>query len=594
MSASRHHEIQRLSKTRNETIQKLNSFILEEMRSRLNREMSKDEQDRIIRDFYLFLYLLIRSRSKLGAQMLTAKEIMPSDMLHPEQILKESLKDTAPALRDVEGRVFGGIFTKIDDSLKEFILDLSSSTFCIQIMNLDPDCQCLERMEFSKVMMLLDTNTLMALICPTRPEHVVARDFINLSRSLGTKLYFTKRTIDEYRQVLEKSNEIYKSLNVPPRLLGSIDDTFISSFSLELKMKPKQTWEGYYYRMRQLGGAIEKRFGIKIFGEEYNEILDYDYFQTLVEAVSSCYETLRGTAKKEEVAAHDAFHLILVRELRKKQEKTIFGPTSWFASLDYTLIWADKILDSFNPSNAPSTMNCDIWIQMITPFLGPDLRDKEAPRVFADLLASQFTVIPKRIKREDLKRIQGEWMNYDLLDEADLREILAEGFVKEYKKQVKKLIEEGEDIITAKKDFEFKLNLKLNQILNRKMQNLVSEVKNTKVESRAVERRLNEQMQSLREELETSRTRSKTLKSELSDEHKIKKTWRHASGILGTILLLANLLLLTSGQMELTIFSVPYFLGSSVVTAVLLMIAIAYEKVEVALRILLNIGKETK
>ena len=64
------------------------------------------------------------------------------------------------------------------------------------------------------------------------------------------------------------------------------------------------------------------------------------------------------------------------------------------------------------------------------------------------------------------------------------------------------------------------------------------------------------------------------------------------SGILGTLLLIINLLSFTIGQIQLTVFSVAYLLGSFVVTAVLLIIAIAYEKVEVALKILLNIGKE--
>jgi len=163
--------------------------------------------------------------------------------------------------------------------------------------------------------------------------------------------------------------------------------------------------------------------------------------------------------------------------------------------------------------------------------------------------------------------IRGEWMNYSLLNEVDLRDILAEQFVREYKKQVKALVEEGADTSTLTRDFETKLSLRVNEVVDRKMRNM-------------------------KEELENTKSKSQTLESKLTEEIRIKKVFRYVSGILAAIVVLLNCGLLGSGQMELTVFSVIYLLGSLVVAGVLLMIAIAYERVEVALKVLLKIGKE--
>ena len=76
------------------------------------------------------------------------------------------------------------------------------------------------------------------------------------------KLVFTKRTLEEFRNVLLASNDRYLQLKTSRLdLLARIDDPFISTFAAEKMANPDLVWDRYYYRMRQAQKEIRRRMG---------------------------------------------------------------------------------------------------------------------------------------------------------------------------------------------------------------------------------------------------------------------------------------------------------------------------------------------
>ena len=573
-------QLSELINRRKEQIELLSSNFIQEVKSSLKREASSEDIEIVNKKLFVFLSDLLIPRSKFSAALLTGRKIELPEDIEAETVLKKTLSDVASAdLKGALKKAFVSLFQKMDENLKKVLFDIVENLYLLEVLNIDPECNCLQRVEFSKIKFFIDTNTIIYLLCSTDPRpHKISSDFMSICRSLGTQVFVSDLTMSEYNHVLENSNAVYKDISIPSSLLGDYPDPFVSSYAEEVKQHPSETWEGYYLRMKRLGGDIEKVEGIKRFEYDWNELFKKAFFAEIVKAVTDCAKIHRGYPKHEVVARHDAAHLILVREMRKNQKSTIFGPNAWFASLDHTLICAEKFVDKYCPSNAPSTMNCDIWIQMIAPFLSTSMREASAPEIFSNFISSQFWVVRERVNYENLKIIQGDWLKYSRLNEHDLREILSEKFVKNYVGVAKGYIGEDKEIPEDVKDrFEKELAVKIDKILAEK----IGEIEN----------RLRDKEGKLKElEAENQRVKSDRQMSDV----KTRMFWRQVAGVLGALLFLANIYLLGTGQMALTLYSVPYLLGSWLTICVLLMIAIAYERVAVVLKMIFNLGGKRK
>jgi hypothetical protein len=568
---------------RKNQIEKISNQVIEKVKSEYTQEIKVEDLDIITKKFFLILSKIIIPRGKVSAALLTGIGTEIPENLQIQNALKETLKDV-PNL-DLKMAINNAIFKffqEMNDETAKFLFDISENIFLLEVLNLDPECQSLQRIEFSKISLFLDTNVVMSLICSHDPKRKsIASEFAQICSSLGINLYVTNQTMIEYNYVLDCADKNFKEIDIPARFLRDYDDSFIASYVEELQQSPAQTWEGYYLRMKKLGGDFENKFKASRFKENREEILQFNFFKEVADKVSECSKIHRGSKKNEPVSNHDAYHLLLVRELRKGVTETIFGPKTWFASLDNSLICVDKFIDNYYDDKTPSTMNCDVWIQMMAPFMSSDVREQEMCEIFASLISSQFLAARDRINYEKLKIIQGEWLNYSRLNENDLREILATQFVENYIGIVTKLTKEEKEIPNElKQDFEKQLDVKIDEILNRKIEKIENEVRQKEIEIKKLEK----QAQQIEESSKTKIDRTKTF-------------WRQIAGILGIILAGVNILFMYSiyvGQTALTTYSIPYILGSWLVTCILLMIAIAYDQIQVVLKMIWDFSKGGK
>jgi hypothetical protein len=64
------------------------------------------------------------------------------------------------------------------------------------------------------------------------------------------------------------------------------------------------------------------------------------------------------------------------------------GPNSWFLTNDSTL---QKVEKEYHPKSIPSTIFGPYWIQMIAPFLSPDISSQDSSVVFATVFGMSLT-----------------------------------------------------------------------------------------------------------------------------------------------------------------------------------------------------------
>lgn len=560
------------------TWRRINGLIVSGTSKIYGAPLSKEQKETIRTNFNSFLATLFIERADIIAKLLTAKEVNIKKIRLPLTILANTIgymKDFR--LRSALKETIIKEFRNPSEEFATFLFRVSKNLTCIQVLNLDPECQHIERKALKEKILFLDTNMLMALLCKQIPEHKLAKECIRISQKLGIKLIYSERTLQEYRDVLKRSNIAYNHLQVSERFLESVDNDFIASFALEKKANRTLTWEGYYYRLRQPRKLLEKEFGIGFYDKKHREIIENPFFEEIAKTVSECYKKIKHRKKEEDVAEHDAYHLLLTRELRTKETASLFGPKHWFVTLDQTLYCVDETINKKMDytDKTPSNVLCDIWIEMISPFLTLNVRNKKAVKLFTEILSSRFVAMPFHINTNNLTEIQGDWVNYKWLETKDLVDVVNDKFVRQTVNQLRAARGKGEPIEELTSKLEERVKVKLDSILEAKMKTLEGRVQQLESVQKDKEK-LEERLQQVEASL-TDRERR------LDEEEKFRRRMRIVAGVLGTALIILNLvcgtIFLASGTSPLGVYTLVYMLGLSIIGGILILIAVAYEQV---------------
>ena len=189
---------------------------------------------------------------------------------------------------------------------------------------MDPSAEILTKPEFEKKVIFLDTNSLMGILCVNCYNHKTATELFNLSRELGVKFSVTSMTLKELKTVLDRSNERYALLNVPARILKRVNDEFISSYAYEKDVNASLTWQKYYERMSEPAFMLTKDFGIEIVNVDGVEVAEGKFFEIVTNEVSKVWKELRYNSKEDDIAEHDAFHLLYIKKLREDDKRNNF------------------------------------------------------------------------------------------------------------------------------------------------------------------------------------------------------------------------------------------------------------------------------
>lgn len=432
-----YEKMKETSTERRKVLASFESSIKAKMQTKLKKtSLDATDIDLVFEALYEFLVKWLHSESSFVANLLFYKKKVTAPDF-PTKILDEIVEKVQDSnLRQAIKNSILETFWESEKVSTGFLYEVLQSYLHLELLNIDPECRCLQRVAFSNKTLVLDTNILMALFLKRDLMHEGTIETLSLARDLGINLVFTKRTKQEWLWGLERASEEFRSIqDAKPSLLETLGNVFILSYLKENEINSSLTWQGFYLQMRQLEKFTSER-GIKYWYKkefELDKLPNKEFFDPLDGRVYSCAK-LRGNIKSKDVCEHDAYHLLLVRKLREEHPTDILGPSHWFLTYDTSLICADEGLNEFikAPFDPPSSMLANMWITMIAPFLGPEVPENRLADAFAHLMKTHFAIMPSGLSADQIIEVLGQWLPYKTLSGKDIEAILGDALVTKY------------------------------------------------------------------------------------------------------------------------------------------------------------------
>jgi len=348
-------------------------------------------------------------------------------------ILDDVLKTVEnESLRRIEKEAFIESISTPEDALSDLLYSLAQSYFYVQILHLDPECQQLTAESLRRKKVYLDTNVIHHSLTGIDKRNKAVDYALKLTASLGINTVLSERTKEEFIDLLESRKKAFgKGPNIPnnrfEKVSNSLEDGFLKDFLKKKAKSPNLTFERYADRLEEIETVLSNRYTTAFDESDYKDILENPDIHQLEDIVVE-EGMMFGLQKSDKVAEHDAFHILLVQELRKKSEGDILGPNFWFLTHDRSLLYAEKRYGKY--AKFPSSIFVDNWVQLISPLLSPK-QTKDARDAYIGLFASRLPVLSGAIDEEVLAAFQGKWMDDEDLKAKDVARIIGNRYIKD-------------------------------------------------------------------------------------------------------------------------------------------------------------------
>ena len=410
-----------------------------EIVARVKRKTSSDNSSHQVAlgMFRNFISGLLHTESNFIADILTSRKDV-HQILSPMEVLDNALSEVRDVnIREAIRRSIAEILVSSSREGIHILYETILNLVCLKMLSLDPSGSIWKGKDLSGEIFILDTNVLFALILIDHPQHELTDKIILTAKKLGVECVFTKRTVQEWLEVLEKANQRFRFLNnTRPSLLRKVEDIFIYSYFKRRETDSSLTWDQYYSEMKQVENLADN-LGIHVYEEKEEHISDAEGLRILEHLSSEVYRSGRRRLdvmfiKSGSVSEHDAYHLLLVRRLREEFPSKSLGPSCWFLTYDVSLLEADKALNSLlkSPHAAPSSLLVDTWALIASLFSDNHLEKENLAIIFIDLFRNHFATSLRGISASMIVEVLSPYLSYKSLSDDDLKAVLDDEHVK--------------------------------------------------------------------------------------------------------------------------------------------------------------------
>jgi hypothetical protein len=401
-------------------------------------EISDVASDNIIKCLFKFLAAVFDNLSINLARLISkspeeVKEV--SELLETNEMLEKSfepiedkilIKDSIRAVKD--------ILTEYEEKTSLFLYSLAQSYVLLKILNIDPECQTLQKkLILDDMIVFLDTNIAINLLCekalPTIHEYCVR--IINLMNLLSIKSVISMRTAKEVERHLQFSDEEYQNIGDVPedrreKLLRFATDEIIREYWIQLRINPGLKWTAFIGRLRNFPTILKKKYSIEIDKKVYDDIYSDPHFGELSKLIEEA-----APDKPTELIDHDCFHLVLIAHLRNEIGDGEIIPKRWFLTRDKTLSLVEKIR-IVTEKKRPTSVLIDVWLHMISPLLSPKIATEQASEIFSRCFSSDLVPSFPIIKPVLLTKLVGPCLDRTDLDINEIKEIVGDIYLREH------------------------------------------------------------------------------------------------------------------------------------------------------------------
>lgn len=244
-------------------------------------------------------------------------------------------------------QTIGGIkyfLGNLNPKQQHYVGNLHRLTVYLQILNIDPHLQEIEKNSLEKMRLYLDTNVAISYLCEGCKNYRPVFDVLQASILLGVKLFVSPITLEE------SSNLIHEALQFSPYLKdgridkvlqassSSIDNPIIEGFITQKRTHSNLSWEAYVSPFRNLEEYLLS-YNVLVEKELSELIINDEHYNSVYKQVSSIKE-----GKNDNIIIHDSSNFILINRLRKKYPGTPLGTSIWLITLDRKLPILDGLM----------------------------------------------------------------------------------------------------------------------------------------------------------------------------------------------------------------------------------------------------------
>lgn len=343
-----------------------------------------------------------------------------------EEPLKEALREAIPSL-----------LHELDPTLQKLLYRTLQNYIYFEVSDLDPEVKSLERAYLERRVGYVDTNFALDLLLPARERNKIALETANLCRQLGIKLTMSSRTLEELSAHISGSLQATQRYGIQkylPELVRYDDEGFTRSFCQEKARNPSLTPEGYLLSLEKDFRMKLREFGVEFDQQDHADLSKVTELEDFRKSVSECAD-LHMLLKNREMIEHDAFHLLLIRDMRRSSKLNLFGPREWFVTNDKSLYCVSERLAEAGETQFPLTVLTEIWLHSLFPFLPiKSLEEKasEVGKAFTEFCGSRLGASLPEIPFGTLLRIIGPWTKFEIFDIEELVRIGREIYVQTY------------------------------------------------------------------------------------------------------------------------------------------------------------------
>jgi hypothetical protein len=400
-------------------------------------DMSESASKEVSRCLFNFLALAFENLSA-GISLIIAKGL-EIEKITEVKGLNEMLKDASQeiddkTLREDTIKVVQDLLSHPDEKVSIFLYSLAQSNTLLKILNIDPQCQSLEKdLILSNMKVYLDTNFAVSLICEKarKTVHSSCVKLLNLMSELGIKYAITVRTAKEIEEHLKTADFEYNNMgpvsdNRRMKLLKFMEDEIIREYWLSLSSSPGLRWTAFLGRLRSFSSILHNKYSVEIDKSVHDNIAMDQHFDELAKIIAEA-----SPNKSPQLVEHDCYHMLLVESLREQIQDHDVIPKIWFLTRDRSLDLVEKVRQ-ITEKKKPVSVYVDVWLQIITPLLSPKIAAEQGVAVFANCISSDILPSFPKISPVLLAKLVGPALDATDLEWDEVKQIVGDTYLAEH------------------------------------------------------------------------------------------------------------------------------------------------------------------
>ncbi|OGG40579.1 hypothetical protein A2118_00890 [Candidatus Kaiserbacteria bacterium GWA2_50_9] len=390
--------------------------------------LSDEDKRNLVADLQLYLNKIFLQHGAECVTLIYPEEEKLNQLLknYSTETLDKILPDRSHILREIRRVEFSLFLRQIDNEKKIYFAGMLDGTFVYNLIQVDPLTQKLIRDNYKNYHLYLDTNLLYAVF-DLQDQHRTSKieKAINVAKSFGMKITVSQQTVEEMKKSISLKKSLLLSSPTIKRELAEVgadiseEENFITAYWRAFH-KTGISKEDFIEKLTHVSELLAaKNIPVEKGVEFTNDVIEKE--------VAILNASLAPQGKTENVARHDAYHRLLIRELRKQAEQQQKLDKYWFLSLDSLLLTYDR--NTRDKAEMPFVLLPHQLLQILRPF-GQRTQDYDA--VFFELFSrpqikSAQGVLPTNLTQKILAKMSG--FN-DLPPEIALSIILDQSFRK--------------------------------------------------------------------------------------------------------------------------------------------------------------------